>query len=424
MSKRLYLFCEKYNILDENQNGFRKGKSTTLAVFNYINEVMNIVNNKEYAIGLLIDMSKAYDRVNFDILLHKLYGIGVRGIAHKWFSSYLSNRVQYVDIEHLDYSTGKINRARSKRIQVTQSIPQGSVMGCLLFLIYINDLPKVIDCHCTIFADDISIVFPCNNASNLKTLLNNTISTIVSWLEQHSLNINFNKTKMMQFKPYQKRPLTLDYAFHKQKLQCVDSHLLLGIYLDTNLNWKEHVSMVSSKLSRFAYALYELKRTTDTKTALNAYYAYAHSRLLYGILLWGNSTDTDQLFRIQKKCIRTIANIKSTESCRSYFVKYKILTLTAIYILECCNFVKKHINKFPNYSRPKNLRPRERLAMPTSKLQLFKSGPYAMCIKIFNKIPRDIKSEENPRKLKKKLRLLLITKCYYSLDEFLNDNSC
>jgi hypothetical protein len=128
MSKRLYVFCEKYSIFNENQNGFRKNHSTTLAVYKYIDEILKIINNKQYAIGILLDMSKAYDRVSYNVLLSKLHGIGVRGTVHKWFTSYLKNRVQCVEVEHYNNHTGIITHVQPDKADVTGSIPQGSVL--------------------------------------------------------------------------------------------------------------------------------------------------------------------------------------------------------------------------------------------------------------------------------------------------------
>jgi hypothetical protein len=179
---------------------------------------------------------------------------------------------------------GTICKIKSEKIDVTKSIPQGSVLGCVLFLLYINDLPSVMDCPCTLFADDISVLIPCKNDTQLDTELENRLQIIYNWLTVHNLKINFTKTKLMQFGSHQRQKLQINYALKSNKLECVDSYSLLRLKIDTHINWKNHINKISTKLSRFTYALYELKKTTNRQTALNAYYAYAHAWLQYGII--------------------------------------------------------------------------------------------------------------------------------------------
>jgi hypothetical protein len=421
MSVRLYSYCEKFNIFNECQNGFRKKRSTSLSVYKYIQEILNIINIKKYAIGMLLDMSKAYDRVLYNILLRKLWDIGVRGLAYTWFESYLSDRVQYVEIEHYDQNTRNIIKVKSEKISVTKSIPQGSVLGCILFLLYINDLPNIIHTPCALFADDIAIVIPCTGNVNLTENINNTLLEIDRWLSDHNLTLNYSKTKLMQFHPYQKQPLQINYTFKNVPIECVTSYMLLGINIDSNINWKNHVKKISAKLSRFTYALYELKKVTNKEAALSAYYAYANAWLQYGIILWGNCIDAEKLFRLQKRCIRIIVNIDQFSSCRPYFIKEKILPLTCIYILQICIFVSNNLHLFPQYTRPINLRQRNKLAPPISTLKLVHSGPFAMAVKIYNKIPKYIQDETKETLFRKSLKEYLIKKCYYTLQEFLDE---
>lgn len=241
MCDRVYSFCEKYNLLDECQNGFRRGRSTTLAVYKYVQEALTIVNNKNYAVGILLDMTKAYDKVKFNILLDKLHGIGIRGKAHKWFASYLKDRTQLVEIEYFDHKTNLITKVRSESKPVKASIPQGSVIGCLLFLIYINDLPKTINGPCVLFADDISLLTSCQTNDNINTKLNSLLSTAVNWMDNHNLEINFTKTKLITFHPHQKPTLKLNFTFNNIKIEQVNEFTLLGLSIDTHINWKSHI---------------------------------------------------------------------------------------------------------------------------------------------------------------------------------------
>lgn len=424
MVSRLYSFYEKFYILHKNQNGFRKNHSTTLAIYNYVKTIFEEINNKKYAVGLLLDMSKAYDRVSYEILLDKLYQSGIRGITHLWFKSYLNNRVQYVEIENTNLETGEISHTHSDRVQVSGSIPQGSVLGCILFLIYINNLPNILDDHTVLFADDVSVLIPCSNITELEDKLNSTLERIVTWLKSHNLELNLKKTKIIQFKPYQKSALPIAYHYKNTEIQSVPSATLLGIDLDTHLNWKPHIQQLLKKMSSFIYALYHLKRVTDFKTALTAYYAYAYSRLSYAITIWGNSCDIEKVFILQKKCLRILTNIKQTESCRPHFIKHQILTVTSIYILESCKFIRKHPHLYsPVKGTKRNDRYLNKLKVPFSKLKLVSSSPHVMTIKIYNHLPNSIKDIHQPSHFNRNLKAYLINKCYYNIQEFFQDNS-
>lgn len=357
-------------------------------------EAINIVNKKQYAVGILLDMTKAYDKVQFSILLDKLYKIGIRGKAHKWFTSYLKNREQYVEIESCNPDLKQIINIRSDKKIINASIPQGSVIGCLLFLIYINDLPKITKEPCVLFADDISLLTACDNTVGLNERLQNIFDKIAEWMKDHYLEINYEKTKLITFYPYQKSPLEINFTTNGTKIENVKEFTLLGVTIDTNLNWKTHVKNIRSKLSRFAYALREIKKTTDFHTALTTYYAYAYAWLSYGIILWGNSTDTPSLFTLQKKLIRILTNIDQMDSCQPYFKKHQILTLPCIYILEICKFVRNNLTFFTKRGDKhtnRSLRHRNRLMLPTSNMTLHSNSPYVMSIKIYNKIPETLK---------------------------------
>jgi hypothetical protein len=421
MTNRLSSFCEKFNIIDDNQNGFRRNRSTTIAVFKYNQKILDIINKKNYAVGILLDMSKAYDRVLPNVLLKKLYSIGIRGVAHDWIRSYFKNRTQFVEIQHKCSAQNTIVNVRSERAILTKSIPQGSVIGCLLFLIYINNIPDTIKDRCILFADDISVILPIKNDSEVNNKLQTVTNDLISWLRGLNLILNLKKTKLMIFKPYQKKPLTINFSIDNIKLECVSNFPLLGIKIDSNLNWKYHTEHVLNKLSRFTYALYELKRSTDTNTAKMAYHAYAHSWLRYGIPLWGNGTDVHKLLVAQKRCIRILANINIRDSCKPYFIQYKILTVISLYILESCKLVRKNIDLYDaadDTDIHMKLRKRNKFILPKTTLSLIGSGPYSMSIKLYNALPSQLRRIENYKKFVMALNEYLVSKCYYTLSEY------
>lgn len=391
-----------------------------------MHEVFNVLNERQYAVGLLLDMTKAYDRVQYTILLNKLYDIGIRGLAHKWLSSYLKNREQFVEIEHTDPSTSLIKRIRSDGININASIPQGSVIGCLLFLIYINDLPKIMKEPCVLFADDISLLTSCQDNTIINFKLTNILNKVKDWMDDHNLQINYEKSKLITFHPYQKDPLEICFTFNGVKLKVVNEFPLLGITIDTNINWKPHIQKIRQKLSRFSYALQEIKKTTDLNTALVTYYAYAYAWLMYGIILWGNSTDAPDLFTLQKKLVRIMMNIKVTDSCKPYFQKLELLTLPCIYILEICKFVRnypEYYAKRDNLNRKyEQRRNKNNLILPLSRMKLYSSSVYISSVKVYNKLPETLKSNNNTKNFIYKLKKLLLQKSYYSINEYLDDD--
>lgn len=418
MTNRIYNFLEKYNIFSDNQYGFRKKRSTSEAVFKYVQEILTYINDKHYAIGVLLDMSKAYDRVSHSILLNKLQGVGIRGDALKWIKSYLSNRKQCVQIDHLDENTGELRNILSEVVTTTCSIPQGSVMGCVLFLVYINDLPKVSNTLCVVFADDVSLLFKCKNIDHdTITKINNSFNIVKHWLHKQNLEINFKKTKIIQFRPHQKHSLDLNRIANSLNIEETTHFTLLGMTLDSHLNWKSHIEMIKSKLSKFIYALTVLKANTKRECALSAYYAYVYAWLRYGVIMWGHSTDANDIFIIQKKCLRIINNIRPRDTCRAHFIKENILTLPSIYILEAAMFVRQHLNLFKFVE---STRRNTKLVLPTPKLEMFRDSPLYRCILIYNKIPDTLKKVDSDNVFKTGLRSLLLNECYYHVGEFMN----
>lgn len=226
----------------------------------------------------------------------------------------------------------------------------------------------------------------------------------------------------MEFRPYTKIPLEININYKNINLETVTKFNLLGIYLDSNLNWKTHIEHIKLKLNKFTYALFQLKYTTDTKTALSAYYAYAYSWLRYGVMLWGNSVKSNEIFILQKKCIRILAQIDNTESCRPYFKKFNILTLPSLYLEDICTFVFKHKHIFPRVEQTHNIntRHKKRLYLPLHRLKMLSNSPYHMSIKIYSKLPLHIQEITHEKLFKNELKSYLVQGCFYSIDEFMN----
>ena len=192
MHKRLYNFLGDHNIL-YNQFGFQKNISTSVALIQITEKIKEAIDNRKYGCGLFIDLRKAFDIVNHAILLTKMEHYGIRGTALEWFKSYLNNRKQYV----------YINGETSQLKDITCGVPQGSVLGPLLFLIYINDLPNISEVlQLFLFADDTNIYYEAELPEKLELVINKELKKLQTWLVVNRLSLNIDKTNFIVFHPY------------------------------------------------------------------------------------------------------------------------------------------------------------------------------------------------------------------------------
>ena len=195
MHKRLHDFLQAHNILFQNQFGFRKNNSTTFSLIEITEKIKETIDNKKYGCVIFIDLRKAFDTVNHEIVLRKLEHYGIRGKAQVWFKSYLTNRKQYVS------SNGESSELK----QITCGVPQGSCLGPLLFLIYINDLPNISEVlHFYLFADDTNIYYEAETMKKLETVINKELKKLDTWLIVNRLSLNIAKTNFLVFHPYNK----------------------------------------------------------------------------------------------------------------------------------------------------------------------------------------------------------------------------
>ena len=225
------------SVLCDCQYGFRSGMSTTHAALKLLETITSAINNK-YCAGVFIDLTKAFDTVNHDLLVSKLNVYGIRGIAIHWLSNYLTNRKQYVNVDGHS----------SNLLDVTCGLPQGSILGPILFLIYINDICNVSDLL-VLFADDTNIFCSGNSPVELQVILNHELSKLYVWFSVNKFSLNLEKTNYILFR---NRPPDSDLNIHINniKLSRVQSTQFLGIDINEKNNWKPHILAVKGKLSK------------------------------------------------------------------------------------------------------------------------------------------------------------------------------
>lgn len=417
----LYAFLESKQLLSNCQLGFRKKKSINLAIFKFLNGIIGNLDKKYHVSALFMDLTKAFDYVSHDILLKKLNNLGARGNVLNLIESYLTQRRQITEIERLCPKTKCITKYRSHCKIVRYGVPQGSVLGPLLFIIYINDLPNVTNNDMVLFADDCTIIFNDRNLVNLRLNITDTLTRISEWLKINNLKMNLQKTNIINFRNiHNTTKHKLDIIHNEVKIQETSETKFLGLTIDENIVWKSHVDNICKKLSSYAYALSKLTNIVNENTVIVAYHAYVTSTLRYGIIFWGMSTNNLLVFRAQKRCIRSMFRLTQSDSCVPYFKKLKILPLPCLFIYELSIFVFQNKDLF---SERISTRQKGRLQTPSNRTILMNKSVCVMSVIIFNKIPKNIRDIDELTLFKKELLTFLNEKVYYDVKDFLNDRS-
>jgi hypothetical protein len=425
---RMYGFLTKYDILCPEQYGFRGNKSTTQACFELIKYVTESINNNIPVASVFLDMSKAFDSVNHSKLLCKIERYGVRGRAYDWLKSYLQDRAQCTEISRLTKINNNILKQtyRSEYKSNCTGIPQGSILGPLLFLLYVNDLPKATVQKSILFADDTTLVIKCFNRITFKQDVEKSLVDIINWLNKNNLSISISKTKYIQFISYNSNRLPMTIKHNNETVDEVASLKFLGVTIDKHLNWKEHIDQVCNKLNRFVFALRRLRNTVSVEAAITAYHGYVSSVLSYGLILWGNSVDVDRVFKIQKKCVRAVCNARIDDSCIPLFKKLNILPLPCLYIRDVCVFVCNNQSHFKTRGEIRDRQTRQKvmnqLYKPPARKAIYSKNVFNMCIELFNNLPDEIKLLRG-NSFKHRLSTWLLDKCFYSVKSYLNPPS-
>ena len=289
------------NILHNSQYGFRAGHSCEHALFEAQNDLTLALDRKQIALLLLVDFSKAFDMVDHKILLKKLEHYGIRGTVLQWFASYLTNRQQYVHV----------NNQNSEKLPLKYSVPQGSILGPTLFIIYINDLPGIFkQAKFIFFADDANIIVKGESIGEVQEKINRLQSLLDEWVRNNGLKLNIKKTKFMVFTNKKVDMNRIEVTLDNTKIKMSDEERFLGVIMDSKLNWKVHIKKLASKISRNAGILYKLKGIVPNKVLKMIYNSFIQSHLNYCSCIWGlgSKASIKCIFIAQKKAIRAIEN--------------------------------------------------------------------------------------------------------------------
>lgn len=366
-------------------------------------------------LGLFLDLSKAFDSVSHKILIQKLEACGIRGNQLKLLTSYLQNRKQKVKIE----IEGK--NYISDDETVGRGVPQGSILGPLLFVLYINDFPNTLNCCSSVtamFADDCSAVVAHKNINESIHMAKTTLKRTENWCDSNKLILNTKKTECVLFFTTSKANISLpsELLHENYSIKINRGVKFLGVQIDCNLKWEDHVVSLNKKLNSVIYQLNVLRQQVDKETMLTVYHANFASLASYGLIFWGGGSCADRIFKTQKRALRSILRLGFKESCRGHFVKNNILTLTGLYIYKCLKFMNEHPNLFEEFLNQNNTRRIIKYNYPRCRLTLSQKSCEYMCIKIANTFPSSLFGGGEFRM--KEAKKFLIKAEPYSLEEF------
>ena len=435
ISIKLVNHLEINHLLHQNQYGFQHNKSTVHHLLHLTNHIAQELNSKKYCIGVFLDLKKAFDVVSHNILLKKLEKLGIKGLTLKWFESYLSNRKQCVEIGGVSSS--------SRNLDI--SVLQGSILGPILFLCFINDLSLSTVLLALLFADDTIVLASDYNLPALINHVNEEMQKLANWFRANRMAVNISKTKYMIFRPkgqqlnlqgktvvYNNNEVgqpdspeqifELERCFNDNPAKEHRTYKLLGVYFDEHLSFDQHVQTVCSKISQSNFIISRAKNFLDKKSLKMLYSSMVHPHLIYCLPIYGctSQKNINKLSKIQKKVVRTITKSPFNAHTHDLFKSLEILPIEqlikytqgllihAIYHKHCPPSLQNAwtVNNQRNENR--TLRNNSELYVPLARTEHVKKLTLFSLPKIWNTLP-DFKSNSNKLAFKRNLKSYLLS---------------
>lgn len=363
---RLLDFFLKMGVLSDKQCGFVRGRSTNDALTYITNYIYKSINKGDKVLAVFLDFAKAFDTVNHDILLRKLYCYGIRGIVLELLKSYLSGRKQSVRVDGVE----------SNRNEVRCGVPQGSILGPLLFVIYINDM---LTFPCISYADDTVIYFSAKTWEEAEKGVNNILSNLTDWLALNQLSLNVEKTVVMTFGSYADSvPNSINVCMNGSRLARVNEYKYLGVWFDTHMRWDIHIKYIVKSMNYLLFVFYKLRLVLKKCHLKMLYYALFHSCLNYGSIVWGSAHKTIQLKlnSLQKRMLRLCDNLIAPRANELFVMS------SLVYYYQFLS------TKYTN--APKNTRFNS-IELPLIHKEIYKKSSEYISIISFNKLPNEMK---------------------------------
>ena len=346
--KRVYSFLDSNGSLYTSQYGFRSNHSTDNVVTELLGEVLKNLENKRYTLAIFLDLSKAFDTLEHEVVIKKLARYGIRGTCQEWFKSYLSNRTMRLKCR----TSLNPEEVKSKTYDVNYGTPQGSCLGPLIFLIFCNDLHLHMEhTKCIQFADDTTIYLGSKNLNYLKYCIEQDLCILQDWFNANKLTLNLEKTVGMLFNPNQNHHNDnhIRIELNSKILPMVKSIKFLGTWIDNTLNWKTHLEKLSLRITSRNGLLRRGKNLLNSHALKVLYYAQIHSLIQYGIVLWGNMINKSQLKKLQKLQNISVRQIDSRKHTDEIFRVHGIPKVQQLITLENVKlWHKQQLNTLPS----------------------------------------------------------------------------
>ena len=313
-------YFEANNILYVKQFGFRKKHSTIDAICNFVGEILKCFEELQMVLSIFIDLHKAFDSVSHSLILHKLSALGIQDEELKWFESYLTGCKQFTQMQN----------CRPAMAEMSVGIPQGALLGVLLFQVHVNDLNKcLMFSNSILYADDTTIYVMGKSPKYLRFKLQDDLNSLLSWLRVNKLKLNTKKTKVLLFNKDGLFP-NVELSVYNDTIECVTYFKFLGVWLDHTLSFDHHYMHLHEKLLKSKFIVRCLAETLPTSCLKHLYYAYYNSHLVYGLAIWYpilRKTDQQSLYVMQKGLVRKICKVSSTQHCMPLFRQLGVLTI-------------------------------------------------------------------------------------------------
>lgn len=337
MHKQISTFFETQDLFFESQHGYRKNHGTETAALGLVENILGKLDKCFDSYAVFLDLSKAFDVLNHRILLGKLKKYNFSAKAIDLISNYLSNRYQLVEFQG----------TKSDLLEINTGVPQGSVLGPLLFLIYLNDIHTATNVfNITSYADDTTLVYSPTftlNAQHTENVLNQELEQVNNWFIANHLSVNTSKTEFMIFHRKRTTPFDIKLKIGNKNINRVSSFQFLGLVIQENLSWKNQVRNISVKINRTIGVMRRVKKFLPPSALLNIYHSLISCHFNQNLLLWGH--EAKPIFQLQKKAIRIVCGKHYLAHTPILFKNLNILKLPDMMSQAALKFYYKFENK-------------------------------------------------------------------------------